>query len=373
MGMSEGIETPKECVAADEEPAPRKWYQRSGILSRMWRGIFRLRSEDYEKKLQHLSKEEAAVQSRMKMRALSARKRARNLILFSATFEVVAVAFAVIAIRSLDFTGPMKFVRTLPAILLPCLSYVVHLAHQSLTRMLDHMDQKTLEKLRAERKAKIDELKERTNYYTTQQLIQRYDLDPAAKLAAATVLASRLGTESGLKVHMTDNPTTIVEETKSEAIKQANSTAQNRHQKLPMAQLPEISGDVGANQLLNTDVSPTPLVVEHYCGFGTSDQGWITRIAALLVGDNPSHCSALICGNCHRHNGLVRKEEFPYISYYCPHCGALNTSKQKVEQESQKLCSSEGVFTRNGSNGKLETSTGEENFAPSIKELPESD
>jgi hypothetical protein len=37
---------------------------------------------------------------------------------------------------------------------------------------VERKDQKTLEKLRAERKAKIDELKERTNYYVTQQLIQ---------------------------------------------------------------------------------------------------------------------------------------------------------------------------------------------------------
>lgn len=36
----------------------------------------------------------------------------------------------------------------------------------------ERKDQKTLERLRAERQAKIDELKERTNYYTTQQLIQ---------------------------------------------------------------------------------------------------------------------------------------------------------------------------------------------------------
>ena len=26
--------------------------------------------------------------------------------------------------------------------------------------------------------------------------------------------------------------------------------------------------------------------------------------------------------------GLVRKEEFPYITYYCPHCNALNRPKQ---------------------------------------------
>lgn len=37
---------------------------------------------------------------------------------------------------------------------------------------VDSKDQKALERLREERQAKITELKERTNYYTTQQLIQ---------------------------------------------------------------------------------------------------------------------------------------------------------------------------------------------------------
>lgn len=36
----------------------------------------------------------------------------------------------------------------------------------------DGRDQKTVDRLRAERQEKIDELKERTNYYITQQLIQ---------------------------------------------------------------------------------------------------------------------------------------------------------------------------------------------------------
>lgn len=37
---------------------------------------------------------------------------------------------------------------------------------------MEQKDKSTLEKLRAERKAKIDELKDRTNYYLTEELIQ---------------------------------------------------------------------------------------------------------------------------------------------------------------------------------------------------------
>lgn len=62
--------------------------QSSGFLSRIWRMVFGSKNEDYEKKLQHLSKEETAVHARMKRRALTSRKLARNIIVVSATIEV---------------------------------------------------------------------------------------------------------------------------------------------------------------------------------------------------------------------------------------------------------------------------------------------
>ncbi|KAA8533173.1 hypothetical protein F0562_033294 [Nyssa sinensis] len=34
------------------------------------------------------------------------------------------------------------------------------------------------------------------------------------------------------------------------------------------------------------------------------------------------------------HNGLARKEDFPYITYSCPHCNALNRSKNLEERVS---------------------------------------
>lgn len=31
---------------------------------------------------------------------------------------------------------------------------------------------------------------------------------------------------------------------------------------------------------------------------------------------------------------MARKEDYPHISYYCPHCNALNTSRQSGENDS---------------------------------------
>lgn len=83
-----GGDAPTEEGEVAKASATLKRGQRRGIISRVWRGIFGARSEDYEKKLEHLSKEEAAVHAKMKRRDQSSRKRARNLIMLSVTFEV---------------------------------------------------------------------------------------------------------------------------------------------------------------------------------------------------------------------------------------------------------------------------------------------
>lgn len=58
-----------------------------GVLGRMWRGLFGGR-EDYEKRLQYLSKEEAAVHARMRRRTQFSRRTVRNIIVLSVIAEV---------------------------------------------------------------------------------------------------------------------------------------------------------------------------------------------------------------------------------------------------------------------------------------------
>lgn len=62
--------------------------KRKGFFSRLWNGIFRVRGDDFEKRLQYISREEATVLSRMKRRSITWRKLTRNLIVSSVIFEV---------------------------------------------------------------------------------------------------------------------------------------------------------------------------------------------------------------------------------------------------------------------------------------------
>ncbi|KAF3772279.1 Uncharacterized protein EJ110_NYTH58316 [Nymphaea thermarum] len=287
--------------------------QRKGILSRIWHAIFSRGRDDFEKKLQYLSKEEASVHSRMKKRAQTWRSMARNLIVYSVVLEAAALIYAIMTTRSVDLNWKMRALRVMPVFAVPFLGAAIYSTLSSYKRMRDRSDQKTLERLRAERQAEIDELKERTNYYITQQLIQRYDTDPAAKAAAATVLASKLGADSGLKVIVGDEPKLDLPHGKSSDIEVVQSTGL-RNRKAPHLrsnsggsvvsqdaheETPRMS-DVGGKQF---SPQSQAIAVTHHQRSTASDGGWIARLAAMLVGEDPTQCYALICGNCHMHNG----------------------------------------------------------------------
>lgn len=78
--------------SATKEGATKK--QKPGFFVRIWRGIFGGR-EDFEKRLQYLSKEEATVHARIKKRAQSSRRMVRNLIAISILSEVRFCSFLV--------------------------------------------------------------------------------------------------------------------------------------------------------------------------------------------------------------------------------------------------------------------------------------
>lgn len=128
-------------------------------------------------------------------------------------------------------------------------------------------------------------------------------------------MASKLGADSGLKVHLGDESNPNVPSGKSNDVEfvQAGSGLRNRKQGHSR------SSSAGSASLHHPDedarrptVSGSPhasehkqLVVDHYNpqGPAVNDGGWLARIAALLVGEDPTQSYALICGNCHMHNG----------------------------------------------------------------------
>lgn len=144
--------------------------------------------------------------------------------------------------------------------------------------------------------------------------MQKYDADPAAKAAAATVLASKLGADSGLRFHVGDesranapsgrnNDVELVHSgelrNRKTGLTRSTSTG-SAHMLYPEQETPQSVGSEGPQTAEHGQ-----LVVAHQNpqSYATQDGNWIARIAALLVGEDPTQSYALICGNCHMHNG----------------------------------------------------------------------
>ncbi|KAL8172303.1 hypothetical protein V2J09_024107 [Rumex salicifolius] len=331
-----------------------------GIISRIWHVLFGSRSDDFERRLERISKEEATILSRMRRRQQSWGKLKRHLILFSVLLEgeilggpcliptrdlfgdltwdvLIAVGYAVMTATSAENWKKRAF-RISNDLTTVWKSYNIR----------ERKDQKSLEKLRDERQAKINELKEKTNYYITQQLIQinaasafpRYDTDPAAKAAAATVLASKLGADCGLKFTVGDDSKLHDSTAKSNDVELVHQPGGLRNRKQPHSQsdgsgINPVSHHQNAAVLQQMGAEfaehSQPLHVDHYQNGQSSSNsgGLLARIAALLVGEDPTQSYALICGNCHMHNGLASKEDFPYVTYICPHCHAVNGPRKR--------------------------------------------
>jgi Predicted integral membrane zinc-ribbon metal-binding protein len=120
---------------------------------------------------------------------------------------------------------------------------------------------------------------------------QRYDIDPAEKAAAAAVLASKLGADSGLKLSLGDEPNSL-----------SSPKLNCRKSVGPLLDAIEESSNEFSE---SDDIEETNQKgLEKYKVLGGNSEGWLAQIAALLVGEHPSQCYALICCKCYMHNGM---------------------------------------------------------------------
>lgn len=157
----------------------------------------------------------------------------------------------------------------------------------------------------------------------TPLLPQRYDLDPAAKAAAATVLASKLGADSGLNFLVGDenNPTAPMGKSNDAELLQSTGL-RNRKPSNIKTHSPRSTGNTQladeTTNVHNTEGKEGTVyqqkIVEHYTG-SPKDSGLFSGLLNFLVGDDPTHSFALICGNCHMHNGQLLSKSL----YQCIH------------------------------------------------------
>lgn len=124
---------------------------------------------------------------------------------------------------------------------------------------------------------------------------------------------------------MSQKPSGILNNTNTNANFQTGSTSETiSHSNVS---LPRQVSPLAMNQPRGT--LPRPIIAPNRTIFD--------KVLDFLIGEGPNNRYALICKNCHFHNGMALAEEFEFIAFRCAYCLFYNEArKNKLTVPNQK-------------------------------------
>ncbi|KJA21000.1 hypothetical protein HYPSUDRAFT_141445 [Hypholoma sublateritium FD-334 SS-4] len=198
-----------------------------------------------------------------------------------------------------------KAIKAAPVIIGPIIILFTRRVVQIWYMRKGDAEERTIKDLMKKRRDKVEEIKKKTNYYSTRDLIQRYD----ESSPAGTPLRQRFPPG------------------------QAPQTPQGRP--IPNGSNPMTPGPRSG---LQAHFPRTPITPSQPAP--PQRKQWYDKLADALLGEDdpniasPSSRYALICEKCFMHNGLVKESIWEETQYVCPKCGHFNVSvrakKEKV-------------------------------------------
>ncbi|KAF8886949.1 hypothetical protein BD779DRAFT_1528850 [Infundibulicybe gibba] len=199
---------------------------------------------------------------------------------------------------------PERLIKGVPAVVGPILILFVRRIVQIWYKRKGDAEEKMLQTLLKQQRSKVEEIKKKTNYYSTRELLQRYDESPVA-----SPIRQRVAPAS-------NQPNTPQ---RQQPVPTPNSGAKPQ---TPQSQTP------GGNP----SPSPNPFLT------GPPRKQWYDKLADALLGDEDQVAGAnatryaLICENCFAHNGLVKESMWEDAQYVCPKCNHFNRSHKSKTQ-----------------------------------------
>ncbi|KAJ7022790.1 hypothetical protein C8F04DRAFT_230590 [Mycena alexandri] len=256
-------------------------------MSFLWR-LFRAEKppDDYESVLAALANDIAKRQTLLS--EIRARERKATTLVTLYTFAAYLLYLAVWYFgfvtpgRSETVRGVERAVRALPVFVGPILILFIRRIVQIWYNSTGNAEEKTLQALLKQQRAKVEEIKKKTNFYSTRDLLSRYDGSASAPGSPAS--ASARGGQPQLQTPQRGS-SAAPQRGRPSVGSQPHLQPTQPHQPKPQSEQPK---------------QPQP-----------AQRKWFDALADLLVGaEDPSALSekqkyALICEKCFAHNGLV--------------------------------------------------------------------
>lgn len=321
-------------------------------------GSKELDHEEFERQLSALSRDIAKLRNQI---TFLHRKRAS--VRLSATMYLAAVYLATVAYRYRAATSGLGMVANGKSVwqkftmlllskdlaivfLAPLLIALFVYFLDTLFRWWIHAKESSLKHLMKRHREKLEELKLKTNFSKTNQLLQRFDSSSPAG-APATAARSAQDKLEQRKQHLLpktiNRPTeaTSVSEKAASGKPMGLSTSSNaaRLEPLENSNKPQRKTEIGNSMGLHAAPSAMPSA-SLPVGSGHSKKGFHDRILDLIIGSEHNETVesryALICARCYTHNGLAPPgctDPFSIV-YFCRNCSFMNG---KVEDRAHKV------------------------------------
>ncbi|PIL23181.1 hypothetical protein GSI_14490 [Ganoderma sinense ZZ0214-1] len=290
--------------------------------------------EDYEQALALLSQDIQKRQTRLS----EIRLRERRATLLVSVYALVAwIAYT--TLWYMDFVPNItthkrssSFERTtkaVPVFIGPIAILFIRRIVQIWYTRIGDAEEKLLVKLRKQQRDKIEEVKQKTNYYSMRNLIERYEGGP--------------GTDSpGLRRRV---PPTPQGQPPIIAPVPQQQLAPQTPQRGGLQVNPQTPAQGSLTPGLQQQLSPSP-----QRPLPPPRKQWFDKLADAILGDEdasaPGAASryALICQKCFAHNGLVKESQWEDTQYVCPKCGYFNPSARTLREikEGKKSRSPDG-------------------------------
>ncbi|GAA5962029.1 hypothetical protein JCM8115_002888 [Rhodotorula mucilaginosa] len=226
-----------------------------------------------------------------------------------------------------------KALRMAPVVLSPVAIICTRRVSRFYFRTRQEKEEKTLKHLVKQKQDKVEEIKKKTGYYSTRDLLEKYDeaLRKGAPGSAPSTPVKGAATPAGTK-NAGATPGTPIRTTAGAPATPMTPQAQARNAPNPATAPstpihPNLAAGGGASAPGALAAFPTmPPPTPH-------TRSIMDKVADALLGvspeeTNPYNKYALICAKCFSHNGLCPKDEFDFVQYRCPRCGFFNPRRR---------------------------------------------
>ncbi|KAJ2749415.1 hypothetical protein GGI19_005672 [Coemansia pectinata] len=256
--------------------------------------------------------------------------------------------------------APVFLVHLVSVILIPVFIYYGARGIRSVGQRIVSRHDRKIVRLRKELKERLDELKKKTAFDSTKNLIDRYSTGGGAKPdesvqkpgpqpnALSKLKQQQLLDEKNRRRTMPNFGTTGSRATTSAAVGSAPTSPDPASSLNPKGAPVQLSRNPGLLPGDQVQQQPPPHFALPETGVvkvgqssgqaqakstaATASRPWLDKLVDQLVGDTSGidEKYALICRHCYAHNGLVLVDEINDIQYTCPKCGKFNPSNRAI-------------------------------------------